>query len=472
LYNTRENNMSDMTAAVDPRTPLPPHGPANMLSLYMTRYDYDYNREGKQLGGTGKGEGESSFGPGISGDVRNRPIFAYSIVENGSRDARTVYQVDYTGKDRGVKDMQRLAASVRGGPAAAAGTAAVDGGDNGTAYQREWYRPGLTASLLNEDGTLPQTAYQEDYRQPSAVLVPQPGPSSNEPRPQYAGSAAAAYNADLLKPHGVQEDDGADIAPKITSKESLLPRGQRGVKPPGWAATLNTTDNNGSGVAPVTRSAGPSSTLGPAAALPGMYSCTSWDIGDVSQAHPSQLPVSLARSIAANGVDVTANPDKAVLLRQLAGKKSAAANGGHAWRSGKGGLRDEYDRTNPQLLSAYAQKTCAVSRRLEEERHVHMSMYKSDYVDQSQLPELPGNPFGPADVRDTQTCPTAAAGEMTAGQLTAATREMGLLRNSHGTLKAAAAAGGGGESAALSSMRATEKAIAIDKADPHRHKLR
>lgn len=448
-------------------SPLPPHGPADMLSLYMTRYDYDYNREGNNGNNGSSTKASSAFDPGVSGDVRNRPIFAYGAVDN-DRDARTIYQVDYTGKDRSVKDMQRLAASVKGSGGVAEEGVAVEG-DHGTAYQREWYRPGLTKSLRNDDGSLPQTAYQEDYRgaQPSASGKAA-GPSSKEPPPAYAGAAATAYNPDLLKPHGVLEDDGADIAPKITSKESLLPRGMK--RPPGWTATFdgspddNKNTNNFS-PATVTRSAGPSSSLGPAAGLPGMYSCTSWDIGDVSQAHPSQLPISLHHSIAASGVDVTANPDKAALLRQLAGGRAVAAAS-----TGKGtALRDEQDRTNPQLLSAHAQKTCAVSRRLEEEHHVQMSMYKSDYVDQGQLPELPGNPAGTADVRDTQTGYTATPGEMTAGQLTKTTRAMGQLRNTHGTLKPAAA---GTEPVAVSSMRATEKAMAIDRADPHRHKLR
>lgn len=449
--------MSSMADTAEQGSPLPPHGPANMMSLYMTRYDYDYNREGERNDSSTCG-GDGTFGQDVSGDVLNRPIFAYGVAED-DRDARTVYQVDYTGKGRGVKDLQSLAASVMGGcPAAAAGVGS--NGDKGTAYQREWYRPGMTATLLNADGTLPRTAYQEDYRHPSEQ--PQP-PRPKESPPPYAGAAASEYHPDLLKPHGVREDDGTDIAPKITSKESLLPRGMRAS---GRTATLGSNnDSNYPAAAPVTRSAGPSSTLGPAAALPGMYSCTSWDIGDVSQAHPSQLPVSLARSLAASDVDVTTTADKAALLRQLAGKNSRTTVTTTRTGSSRGGApREEHDRTNPQFLSTQAQKTCAVSRRLEEEHHVQMSIYRSDYVDQSQLPELPGNPAGPADVRDTQTCPTATAGEMTAGQLTKATREMGTLRNSHGTLKAAVAA--------LSpSMQATEKAISIDKADPHRHKL-
>ncbi|KPA77019.1 hypothetical protein ABB37_07370 [Leptomonas pyrrhocoris] len=443
--------MDDIADAVDLVKPLPPHGPANMMSLYMTRYDYDYNRDGEQDGsGNGSGGG-GAFDAGISGDVRNRPIFGYGTPE-GDRDARTIYQVDYTPKDRSVKDMQSLVASVKGGGPAAA---LADGTENGTAYQREWYRPGLTVSLVNDDGTLPRTAYQEDYTQPiSARAAGPPFPSTVAPS-IYVGAAATAYNADLLKPHDAQEDDGADIVPKITSKESLLPRSGA----MGWTVTFDGAPTT------VTRACGPPCTLGPASGLPGMYSCTSWDIGDVSQAHPSQLPVSLANSIATKGVDVTAYPDKAALLHALAGRKTKPVRG-----SGGGAPREEYDRTNPQFLSAQAQKRCAVSRRLEEEHHVHMSMYKSDYVDQSQQPELPGNPAGPADARDTLTCPTSTPGEMMAGQLTKSTREMGLLRNSHGTLKPAAAAAAE-DTAVLTWMRATEKAIAIDRADPHRHKL-
>ncbi|KPI83586.1 hypothetical protein ABL78_7373 [Leptomonas seymouri] len=438
--------MDEVTDVAVQGRPLPPHGPANMMSLYMTRYDYDYNREG-ELSGRGGSGGNGAFESEVSGDVRNRPIFAYGTPEEG-RDARTIYQVDYTRKDCSVKDMRRLADALK---RAGCPEALADGADHATAYRREWFRPGLTASLLNGDGTLPQTAYQEDYKVPSEIA--QSYFSAAPPR-QYVGAAAVAYNADLLKPHGVVEDDGADIAPKITSKESLLPRGPRGARAAGWTATFVQT--------PVTLSAGPSSTLGPAAAQPGMYSCTSWDIGDVSQAHPSQLPVSLDHSISAMGVDVTANPDKAALLRQLAGRKAAAQK----WGSG-GTPRDEHDRTNPQLLSAQAQKTCAVSRRLEHEHHVHMTIYKSDHIDQSQLPELPGNPSGPADARDTLVCPMATAGEMMAGRLTKSTREMGLMRNSHGTLKPAA----DDDTATLTWVRATEKAISIDKADPHRHKL-
>lgn len=436
--------MRDTLDTTDQGTPLPPHEAANMMSLYMTRYDYDYNREGWEAR-----EGCGDLEAEVSGAVRNRPIFAYGSPE-GDRDARTVYQVDYTAKDRAAQDLQGLAASIAHGAATAAATTAIATtavGDKGTAYQREWYRPGLTPSLRKDDGTLPQTAYQEDYAARRADTAARP--TSNEPPSIYAGAAAVQYNADLLKPNGVVEDDGADIAPKITAKESLLPRG--------WVPGMETTRP------PVTRSTGPSSTLGPATAVSGTYVCTSWDIGDVSQAHPSQLPVSLSHSIAAAGVDVTANPDKAALLRQLAGMKSGVAAGTTQRGNGNGRLRDEHDRTNPQLIPAQAQRTCGVSRRLECEHHVQMSMYKSDFVDQGQLPELPGNPAGPADVRDTQTCPAATAGEMTAGQLSRSTRAVSALRNTHGTLTSTAAA--------LDSVRATEKAIAIEKADPHRHKL-
>ncbi|KAG5505936.1 hypothetical protein JIQ42_06731 [Leishmania sp. Namibia] len=430
--------------AVGAACSLPPHGPANMMSIYMTRYDYDYNRD-PVLTSSGDGSG-SCFARGISGDVRNRPAFAYGV-DTGNRDDRTIYQVDYTVKDRSVKNMARLAATVTG---------AVKNScqDNGTAYQRDWYLPAISTHLVLADGSHPHTVYQEDFQAPRCGA----GGAGNT-AVCYAGAAATSYNADLLKPHGMVEDDGADVAPKITSKESLLPRKPKNPNAAWTPVFENTVDHHrtwndcvaGDGVV-------------------GTYSCTSWDYGDTSQAHPSQLPLSLARSLAAHSLDVTANPNKAALLRQLAGANAAS----RSLRGSVSGVPlDTSDRTNPQFLSTMEQKRCAVSRRLEKEHYVTMSISKSDFIDHGLLPELPGNPGGPADVRDTHSSPFATAGEMVAGQLTKTTRELGLLRNAHGTLKSGEAHPASQvRTSVLSAMRKMEKADSIDKADPHRHKLR
>ncbi|KAG5510126.1 hypothetical protein JKF63_07022 [Porcisia hertigi] len=429
--------------AANVRCSLPPHGPANMMSLYMTRYDYDYNRDPALK--DSKGEAE----PGISGDVRNRPIFAYGT-DTGSRDDRTIYQVDYTAKDRSVKDMTELAATLTGG---APKTSISDPEGNTTAYQRNWFRPALSSHIVFADGSHPHTTYEDEYQARRRVS----GGVADHPA-CYAGAASRAYNADLLKPVGVMEDDGADIAPKITSKESLLPRKSKAPSS-GWTPTFDFFDHYHTWNDCV-----------PGDGVMGEYTCTSWDYGDTSGAHPLQLPLSLERSLAAHDLDVTANPDKAALLRQLAGKYFLSRTP----RGPSGGVPlDTSDRTNPQFLSRIEQKHCAVSQRLEKEHYVTMPIYKSDYVDQGLLPELPGNPGGPADVRDTCTNPLTTAGEMTAGQLTNENRKMGLLRNAHGTLKSGAApAASQVRTSLLSAMRKLEKAASVDKADPHHHKLR
>lgn len=440
--------------AVDVACTLAPHGPANMLSTFMTRYDYDYNRDPALTGSSSGGvDGGNAFGAGMSGDVRNRPIFAHGV-DTGDRDDRTTYMVDYTAKDRTVKDMARLAAAcLTNGGAAAPVAGATGDPDNGTAYQRNWYRPDLSAHIARDDGSHPHTSYQDDYqaRPAAAAAVSAVG----EPV-CYAGAAAVLYNADLLKPHNVVEDDGADLAPKITSRESLLPRKPKTANGTFSPVFVNLADHRRTW-----------NDCRPGDGVVGSYSCTSWAYGDPSDAHPLQLPLSLARSLASHELDVAAHPDKAALLRQLAGRTGAAR------ASSAGTPLDTCDRTNPQYLATMEQKRCAVSRRLEKEHYVSMSMYKSDFIDQNQLPELAGNHGGPADALDTRTCPLATAGEMMAGQLTRTTRELGLLRNAHGTLKAGEApAASRVSTGVVAAMRTMEKAVAIDKADPHRHKLR
>lgn len=57
---------------------LSPHAPADMMNMYMTRYDYDYNREGgddSQYANTLMSNGNNA--ETMSGDVRNRPIEQY-----------------------------------------------------------------------------------------------------------------------------------------------------------------------------------------------------------------------------------------------------------------------------------------------------------------------------------------------------------------------------------------------------------
>lgn len=65
---------------------------------------------------------------------------------------------------------------------------------------------------------------------------------------------------------------------------------------------------------------------------------------------------------------------------------------------------------------------------------------------------------------------------MTAGSTTKMMHEMSQLRNSHGTIKSNSTMNQNGDSTRYSTMittmRAKEKLLAVDKADPHRHKLR
>lgn len=433
------------TVDVDPHlTSLPPHGPADMLNLFMTKYDYDYNRDPDNIDdGTAKATA-SALDAWISGDVRNRPIFAHGV--SGDRDDRTIYQVDYVLRRRGLgpmADLARIALRPRGDTKAE------------TSYEREWYRPDFTKHVT-AGGAHPITVYQADYCGEKAAPV---GAVGGKTPPIYAGAAAVAYNADLLKPFGVVEDDGADIAPKITAKESLLPRNPLQAVPP-LASCLEAA-------------ALAQKNLYPPPLWPrvgGDYTCTSWDYGDVSQAHPLQLPQGLDGSAAADDIDILGTVDKAALLRQLAGQGTKKRKSGS---SGGFSRHEDNDRTNPIFLSKASQEVCAISHRLPEEGHVHMSIYNSDFTNHAFLPELPGNHGGSADVRNTNTNSAGKAGEMVAGSLTSRTRLLGSLRNSHGTLKKKMPEGCTVVNADMfTTMRSMEKHISIDRADKHRHKLR
>lgn len=470
---------------------LPPHGPANMLDLYMTRYDYDYNRDPNgELNGDDDGAADRQMEDWVSGEVRNRPLFQHT----DHLSHKTTYRVDYNAlastarlsSSRRGSELQRLVRAARGGE--------EDGMARTTGYAKEWYRPDLTRSHATADGQHPISIYKADYVagegthavNPNDVLHREGGGGEGSGNSvMYAGAGAVPYKADFLhvKGDGVIVDDGADIAPKITSKEALLPRGSgRSVAsafaPPDPARSFGLPVRR-----PRTNQQMPPKLFQSADGTSpnDEYTCTSWDYGDVSKAYPSQLPQPLEGSARADLLTtISGDTDVASLLRRLAGQQQQP---GRAVRGAESQSWNEDD-TNPIYLSPAQQKRCAVSRRWEEEGYVKQTIYKGDYVNQSRLPELPGNHGGPADVRDTCTNARATVGEMISGELTRTTRQMGTLRNSHGTLKTEAQRMADTERATASTvaapsipaelltmMRRGEKIDAVDKADPHRHKL-
>lgn len=403
-------------------TQMPCHGPANMLDLFMTRYDYDYNRDPlKEFPHENMADPASNDDAWLSGEVRNRPPFCMGGDWNGD----TIYRQDYVPKSRFLDDMNEVHRRIGDEPYA-------------TAFIREWYRPDLTKNNT-DDGKAPISEYQTEYT--NSGRIPKGKPAL------YAGALSVPYKEDFLHAKGVREDDGSDLPPKITSKESLLPRHPQAADESAWKAREELLPSR----RPLLHSM---------PADPKDYYCTSWEYGDKSKAYPSQLPQGLEGSKRADLIGTM--DDKAELLRLLAGKDATKA--GKPYR-----LDDD---TNPIYVSSEEQRKCAVTHRMEDEGHVKMTIYNSDYINQWRLPELPGN-HGGADERNTQTTALSSAGEMAAGQLTKYTREMGSLRNSHGYMRHIPKDGAKlpMPREVLTTLRQLERHDDVDVADPHRHKM-
>ncbi|KAH9599773.1 hypothetical protein LSM04_005442 [Trypanosoma melophagium] len=408
---------------LDPQRELPPHPSPNMLNLYMTRYDYDYNRDAAGAG-TGDGGGGEDDG-GVSGEVRNRPIFCFGPALPGSYG--TTYQGDYVRHHRGVKDLPGLLQTACGEH------------DVASAFARDYYRPDFTRHNT-ADGAHPNTTYKTDYtlsgRVPKAETV------------LYAGARAAAFDPDFLLIPASDEvlQAEAELPPKITSRESLLPK----VHPSRENGDKDQKED-------LFASRRPLLTIGGA---PTDYYCTSWIYGDKSLAYPSQLPRGIEGSPNAHLIGTM--DDKAALLALLAGKKRPV-----------GKPHPIYDDTNPIPIFRSEQPYCAVTRRIDNEGHVKMSMYKSDFIRQGMLPELPDavslagkdGTSGNGDQR------LACAGEMLAGTLTRQVKKLGTLRNSHGNLLKQRPDTAVVDPYTWKQMKSIERRIKVDKADPHRHKL-
>lgn len=520
--------------------PLAPHGPADMLDLFMTRYDYDYCRDGSgTLQGSSEG-GQEGDGSSVSGAVRNRPIFAHST---GEWDGKTTYRVDYV-PPHTAADMQKLAAAAySSGPGDGPTSQANMGTSNGEGgvFTREWFT--LPGSKRMDETDI--SIYKTDYTAAGADrsrLLARPGTcaTAGSDGYLYPGALFVPYKADFLTVKGgAKEDDGADIPPKITSEESLkLKKPRNGASnagersPPSASAAARYLMSNACPPwvpgAAANASCGPSTSgtevedddddgsrsnqrAGLGDSPYGQYSCESWLYGDTSLAHPSQLPQGFAGSARAdllkdvfpgstrntsNNADGTM-VDTATLLRQLAGQCTRAnadrKNAPLSLFSGDGPAGAEVDETNPIFLSPVEQRKCASRHKIDDEGFVKcMTIFKSDYVDQSRLPELPGNPAGRALAQETNTNARPTVGEMTTGTLTADMRMAATLRNSHGTLlsnqqisqKMASIPGSGSEKVAaavaallpppavVDMMRDMARHEAVDKADPHRRKLR
>lgn len=404
-----------------PATEMAPHGPANMLDHFMTRYDYDYNRDPlKTYEHDNNANPASNDDAWLSGEVRNRPPFCMGGDWNGD----TIYRQDYVPKTRFIGDMDEVHRRIGNEPAA-------------TAFIREWYRPDLTKNADNGDA--PISEYKTEYT--NSGRIPKGKPTL------YAGARAVPYVEDFLHAKGVKEDDGSDLPPKITDKSSLLPRHPVADDEVPWKAK--------EGLLPSRQPQ-----LHTMPMDPNDYWCTSWTYGDKSKAYPNQLPQALDGSKRADLIGKIDN--KAELLRLLAGKDTKKA--GRPYRMD--------DDTNPIYIASEEQRSCAISHRLEDEGHVKRTMYQSDYINQYRLPELPGN-HGDSDARYTTTSALTSPGEMSGGQLTKYTRQMGSLRNSHGYMKRIP------EEAVnlpmpreiLTTLRTLEKHDDVDRADPHRHKM-
>lgn len=397
---------------------LPPHGPANMLDLFMTRYDYDYNRDPqKEYEHEKVANLEDNTDGWLSGEVRNRP----PIGVGGEWSGDTTYHRDYTPKSRCVGDMNEVHRRIGTEPAS-------------TAFLHDWYRPDLTS------GEGANSEYKSEYTHSGRI--------PNGETILYAGAMAAPYKGDFLHAKGVKEDDGSDIPPKITSKESLLPR--------------HITEDGEKWKEPVTLLPSRQPQLSLQQKMdPNDYWCTSWTYGDKSLAYPNQLPQALAGSRRENLIGQVS--DKAELLRLLAGKGTTKAVRRH-------GAKDD---TNPIYISLNVQNNYSVPQNIEDNGFIKRTIYRHDYVNPYRLPELPGSQAQPDD-RNTNTSHFAAAGEMSAGQLSSYMHKIGNLRNSHGYIKELP------EDpnvklpmprTVLMTLRELEKVDEVDKADPHRHKM-
>ncbi|RNF22895.1 uncharacterized protein Tco025E_03032 [Trypanosoma conorhini] len=411
-------------AKAEPQRVLPPHPAPNMLDLCMTRYDYDYNRD---IEGRGPGDGTAGGDDGcaVSGDVRNRPIFRFANSLESCHD--TTYLTDYVRHSREVKDMPGLLQTACGEH------------DVASAFARDYYLPDLTKHAT-ATGAHPISVYKEDYKHSGPV-------PSGEPT-LYAGARTAAYDPDFLLIPATEEDLKAEnmLPPKITSRESLLPK-----VPPSEDSYRRPNEDLFASRRPQLTTMGKP---------PTDYYCTSWVYGDKSLAYPGQLPRGIEDSPNAHLIGTM--DDKAALLALLAGKKKAA---------GKPYLMP--DETNPIPIQRIEQPFCGITRRIENEGYVNMSIYRSDHVHQGVLPELPdaaaltGNDTGGAGGERRLAC----AGEMLAGTLTRHTKKIESLRNSHGNLLKVKPDSRIVDLHTWKQMRSIEKRIAVDKKDPHRHKL-
>ncbi|CCW68341.1 unnamed protein product [Phytomonas sp. Hart1] len=199
------------------------------------------------------------------------------------------------------------------------------------------------------------------------------------------------------------------------------------------------------------------------------FSCTSWLYGDVSQAKPGQLPQGIAGSAAENNLknkDDDGNPARRVW--QLSGHPQRAL------REGTAVIREGGYCTNPVPVPYADLLHCQSSRRLENEGYVLGTVAQSGHSDLRPLPEVPGHHDGRTRAALTCTNPACAPGEQATGELTRFTREIGKLRDSHGTLRQASALARslpGTDLAALARVRTLERKLAVDRVDPHRHKL-
>lgn len=179
---------------------------------------------------------------------------------------------------------------------------------------------------------------------------------------------------------------------------------------------------------------------------PGSYFQHSRLIGDRTLAKPGQLPSGIADA-SDSGLTQTLT-DKKVLLNTLAGRRQCST----------APLNALFE-TNPISMTKPDQERCRVSRRVEAQGNVRGTTYSAHYVDQKYLPEV----ADPAKEKRAQAA-------VVLPNVQARPHQSINLKDSRGNLLEERPAGI--HPAVWNRLKAVETSLAVDKVDPHAHKLR
>lgn len=185
--------------------------------------------------------------------------------------------------------------------------------------------------------------------------------------------------------------------------------------------------------------------------LPGTYFQHSKLIGDRTLALPGQLPVPLAEATDFESTKSSSSSLRS-MLDTLSGRRTPSAP------ASTGGIVSKFQ-TNPLPMSPPEQDACAVSRRIENQGHVKGSTYQGHFINQRNLPEL----SDPSKQRRAKTAVVLHDVKPQLHQTLTLTDARGVLlsqkpKGLHPTV--------------WNRLKAAEKTLSVDKADPHAHKLR